>query len=245
MTVAVPGPVQLTKRVWLWPSDPDSLRVQSAVGVIVGDQGTILVDAGNSPEHASRIQEWVHASGFPPIHAIVLTHHHWDHAFGACALDVPVIAHAGCRIALQAEAAKSWLPSALREEIRHSPRLGPSHRAKLRAIRDWKTFRVILPHTVFETTYTLDPGGCSIELEHVGGQHAADSIVVRIPGDRLMFLGDCFYPPPYHLRKPDAAPDRSMLALLLSPAYDLYVEGHGAPRSRRSLQQWAEDRGGT
>jgi hypothetical protein len=38
------------------------------------------------------------------------------------------------------------------------------------------------------------------ELEHVGGQHAEDSIVVKIPQAQIMFIGDCYCLPTLHLR---------------------------------------------
>lgn len=236
MKPGVPGPVRLADRVWLWPSDPDPSRVHSAVGVIVGDHGTLLIDAGNSPEHAARIHRWLLASGFPPLQGVVFTHHHWDHTFGACALEVPVIAHESCHDLLQDEAKRAWNASALQEEMAQNPRLTPSHQAKLQAIKDWATFRIVTPGTVFRTGLSLDPGGCPIELAHVGGGHASDSILVRIPSARMLFLGDCHYPPPLHLRSEDSAPDRDLLASLLHPGFDLYVEGHGESRTREQVR---------
>jgi glyoxylase-like metal-dependent hydrolase (beta-lactamase superfamily II) len=80
-----------------------------------------------------------------------------------------------------------------------------------------------------------------MELLHVGGQHAEDSIVVKIPQDRVMFTGDCYYPPPLRLRKPDPAPSRDLLRRLENDAYDLYVEGHDKPSTRRELLKFLEE----
>lgn len=187
-------PIPLSNGVWLWPSDPDPSRVHSAVGVVAGTRETALVDTGNCPGHATKICRWAEEMGLPPIGTVIYTHHHWDHAFGACALGAHVVAHRECLDRLREEAAKPWNPAALQAEMTREPRLEPSHRAKLRAIRDWTSFRIVLPRTTFEHGLSLDLGGLTLELSHVGGGHASDSIIVRVPEARLAFLGDCYYP---------------------------------------------------
>jgi hypothetical protein len=62
----------LTGRVWLYPHDPDPDAVRPSVAVIADDRGSVLIDAGNSPEHARdilmsaatthRIPWWRHAA---------------------------------------------------------------------------------------------------------------------------------------------------------------------------------------
>jgi len=47
-----------------------------------------------------------------------------------------------------------------------------------------------------------------------------------------MFLGDCFYVPPLHLRKPGDVSDIGMLKRIQNDAYEKYVEGHGVPFTR-------------
>lgn len=238
---AVPfEPLRLSDRVWLWPSDPDPDKVQSTVGIVCGERETILIDAGNGPDLAIGIQRWLQTAGLPPVGHIILTHHHWDHSYGACAFDVPVIAQAECYKVLREDAGKPWSPSFLAAEMARNPRLGPSYRARLLAVKDWERFRIVLPDILVEARESLVLDGIRFELEPVGGQHAKDSMIIRVPHARVAFLGDCYYPPPFHLRTLDSAPDREMLASLVSDACDLYVEGHDLPRSRTQLERWFE-----
>ena len=41
----------------------------------------------------------------------------------------------------------------------------------------------MLPEIVFEKTKTLDVSGMKVELEHVGGRHSEDSIVVKVASE--------------------------------------------------------------
>jgi glyoxylase-like metal-dependent hydrolase (beta-lactamase superfamily II) len=174
---------------------------------------------------------------------IIYTHHHWDHVYGACAFDVPVVAHRLCREILLEEAGKPWSSAYLQDEIRTNPQLKVSYETRDRLIEDWETFRIVVPEIVFEDSMVIELGEMKVVLEHVGGEHAQDSIVVKVPQAGVIFLGDCYYPPPLHLRKPDADISIPMLASLEDGAYGLYVEGHGEPYTRDGLLAFLEMEG--
>lgn len=227
--------IQLSDRVWLWPHRSSFSAVQSCVGVIAGREETVLVDAGNSPQLARRIKAALQQAGLPPVSRILYTHHHWDHVYGACEFQVPVIAHSRCKTLLTEEAQKPWGPEYLRQQMKVHPPLRASYTARLRAVRDWSGFRIVVPEIVFDDRLILRLGDMDLDLEHVGGQHAEDSIVVRVPQAGGMFLGDCYYPPPLHLRTPESKPALAMLAALERPEYTLYVEGHDRPFRRAQL----------
>lgn len=233
---------QLTEHIWLFPHHPDYQVVQSAVGVITTRDESILVDAGNSPRLAREIKAELLRCHLPPVTRIVYTHHHWDHVYGACEFGVPVTAHIRCTAILEEESKKSWGIALLNEEIRRNPKLTASYRARARAVDNWDSFQIIVPQHVFEKQELIHLDGLSLELEHVGGAHAEDSIIVKVPQEGVMFLGDCFYAPPLHLREPDSAPSLEMLMRLQNPAYDLYVEGHDKPFTRAELLAFLQDK---
>jgi len=232
---------QLADSVWLWPHNPDENAIQSTVGVIVGEDETILIDAGNSPRLARQIKDELKQRGLPPVGRIIYTHHHWDHIYGACAFDVPVIAHTSCREILAKEAQIPWSAEYLDREIARNSQLNLSYEARKRAVRDWQHFRIVVPNIVFAASETLHLSEGIIELEYVGGEHAEDSIIVKVPEARIMFVGDCFYPPPLHLRIAEPIPSISMLAFLLRDEYDLYVEGHDVPFTKGELLEFLGD----
>lgn len=227
--------IQLTEHTWLFHHHPDPATVQSAVGVIATRNESLLVDAGNSPRLARHIKAELARWNLPPVSRILYTHHHWDHIYGACEFKVPVTAHVMCRVILEKEAKKPWGIEYLNEEIKRNPKLTASHTARAKAADDWGTFRIVVPEDVFEKEKLIDLDGFPIELEHVGGEHAEDSIVVKVAQDEVMFIGDCYYPPPLHLRKPDSVPSLGMLRRLETNAYNLDVEGHEKPFTRAEL----------
>ncbi|MGD8405259.1 MAG: MBL fold metallo-hydrolase [Anaerolineales bacterium] len=231
---------QLSEHTWLLPHNPDENAVQSSIGVITTQNESLLIEAGNSPRLARQIKTELYRNNLPPVSQIIYTHHHWDHIYGACEFDVPVTAHTICKVLLEGESQKPWGIEYLRQEIQREPKLIVSFNARAKSIEDWGAFRIVVPEEVFEREKLINLGQLAIELEHVGGEHAQDSIFVKIPQDGVMFIGDCYYPPPLHLRKPNSAPSLDMLRRLQNDTYKLYVEEHDEPFARTELIEFLQ-----
>ena len=220
----------LAGRVWLAPHDPDPENIQASVAVIADDSGSVVVDAGHSPFVAREIQRDIRAAGLPEARTLIYTHHHWDHVWGACAWpDVEVIGHESGRGLLEQESQRPWSHEYLRQCVAEEPRLGPSFRARALAVTSWDGFSVRPPDRTFVDDLRL-PGG--IEVRHVGGRHAEDSTVVGVPDSQVLLLGDCYFPPPFHLRNPSDGPDLAMLRSLIDERYTWYVDSHDDPHHR-------------
>jgi glyoxylase-like metal-dependent hydrolase (beta-lactamase superfamily II) len=226
--------LQLADNVWVFP--PDSALTQPSIGIIVTPRQTILVDAGNSPSHAERIVAALKGIQAPPVRYIIYTHHHWDHVLGAQIFNVPVIAHVSCYELLCSLAAMPWNAAFVEAELRKNPLLHARYDGMQRALADWSEVRYVLPTMTFSQQMTLHMDGVTLLLEHVGGQHAEDSIIVRVPEAHVTFLGDCWYSPPYHLRTPESTPDWSMLARLVDASTEMYIVGHDLPASKTEIQ---------
>lgn len=81
---------KVTDRIYYLMNEEENER--PALGIVKGDQCCLLIDAGNSIEHAKILQKELEKMNFPPVRYVVLTHHHWDHAKGISAWDAMKIA---------------------------------------------------------------------------------------------------------------------------------------------------------
>lgn len=209
--------------VWLYPRDRSEQRLEPNVGVILTPEETILVDAGASIAHAQAIQSALAVKQFPPVKTIIYTHHHWDHVFGCAAWNAQnIIAHAECAQQLRTLAARQ--ASHGEQENR------------------WPETRIILPTIAMTTSLSLYRDSARIEIVHVGGRHAHDSLVVRVPDAGVMFLSDSYYPLPPNERPPgDEDLDLLMLESFLLPGYEHFVDGHGDPRSATQMRAMIDE----
>ncbi|WP_220195168.1 MBL fold metallo-hydrolase [Ktedonospora formicarum] len=223
---------QLAENIWILPRDKHPNKVQPNVGIICTSTQTVLVDCGNSPYHAQRLLAALKHLNAPPISQIIYTHHHWDHIFGASTFGVPVIAHELCQQLLTQHIQQRGGLAALKTQIQQNEP-GTHHEV-------WDHFQIILPDITFSHQLTLPLDGLTLELEHVGGVHAADSIVVRVKESHVMFIGDCYYPPPGYLQSSNKKTSWSMLSSFLDEkAIDVYVDGHSDPLKKSDLlKRW-------
>jgi glyoxylase-like metal-dependent hydrolase (beta-lactamase superfamily II) len=162
---------------------------------------------------------------------VIYTHHHFDHTFGAQVwTNSMVVAHTQCRAQLQERyAGRTWNPRYVEEQIYQHPAQAAGLRMLEKAVGDWQTFQVILPQLTFSDDLSLMLDGATLTLQHVGGQHASDSITVTVEESQVMFIGDCYYPPPMNVRQPEDTLDYAMVERLLARNAAIYSEGHNTP----------------
>ena len=233
---------QITDHVWHYPYDPDSAIVQPGVSAIISQNETVLVDAGNSPSHARQVRAALLTMEAPPVRYIIYTHFHWDHTFGAQMWrNSRVIAHQKCREHLLT--AYGNQPANLvraEEDLSDDAAQEPALSAVPQNIDHGQDFELVLPHMTFTGDMTLALAGVTINLHHIGGQHASDSITVR--ADDTLFIGDCYYPPPMNIRQPDDTLDFPMIEQLLAENATTYIEGHNRPKSHAEFAELLDQR---
>jgi glyoxylase-like metal-dependent hydrolase (beta-lactamase superfamily II) len=212
---------------WLPPAKPD----RPSLCAVVGEHATLMLDAGASDAHARLFLDALAAEGVAPPLAVALTHSDWDHVFGAVEVGAPVIAHRLTDVRLAELAATDWSDEALDARVAAAVR-SPEHAANVKAeMPAPRTVRVARAETVFEDGLDLELGGVTVRVRHVGGDHAADSTVMYVEQDRLLFLGDALYESTGGeaggaARMLTAERAFPLLDAVLAFDAELYVEGH-------------------
>lgn len=231
---------QISKHVW-WLS-PDSATDRPVLGVIAGTRGTLIVDAGASPAHAQVLQEEIAAAGLPAPRYLALTHWHWDHIFGLAAWDLPTFSHIETQRKIVELAALDWSHAAVDARVDAGIEIAFCRDMMNLEMPDRSRLVLPAPDIAFADECWIDLGEVTCRLLHVGGDHAADSTVVCVPADGIVFLGDCIAqnlyhaPPSYTLAK--VSP---LMARLLDLQAALYLFGHGPdPITRNELADEAE-----
>lgn len=226
---------QISPHVYWLP--PDATTDRPVLGAVAGERATLLVDAGNSPAHARLFLAEVARLKVAPPQFLVLTHWHWDHIFGAATIPLPTLAHQETRRRVIEMASWDWSDAALDERVAAGLEI-EFCRDMIKAELPDRTDLILRPPDIaFSDRVELDLGGISAQLSHVGGDHAADSTIVFIPEERIVFMSDCLAPDLYH--PPRRYTTRHLFPLmdqLLNCTADFYLMGHNPePISRAEL----------
>jgi glyoxylase-like metal-dependent hydrolase (beta-lactamase superfamily II) len=139
-------------------------------------------------------------------------------------LAVPVVAHKLTAEALGELAATDWSDGALDRRVA-AGEASPEHAANVKEeLPSPRTVRIAPADIVFQEGLDFDLGEVTVQARHVGGDHAADSSVMYVEPDRVLFLGDCLYEAPSGGYTAERLA-RLTVAVLAFDA-ELYVEGH-------------------
>jgi glyoxylase-like metal-dependent hydrolase (beta-lactamase superfamily II) len=146
-------------------------------GVIVGDDGVVVVDAQATPAMAGQVIERIRQVTDKPVRYVVLSHYHAVRVLGASAYDAGEILASEATRALIVERGKEDWDS----EYGRFPRLFQA--AETIPGLTWPTM-------TFPSSLTLHLGRRRVELIHLGRGHTAGDIVAWVPDAQVMFSGD-------------------------------------------------------
>jgi glyoxylase-like metal-dependent hydrolase (beta-lactamase superfamily II) len=184
------------------------------LGLIVGAEMALVVDTGSTPAQGRQLRQAVSQVTDVALWGAVVTHWHYDHAFGLAAYsDLQTIAQDSVRSRLMH-------PDAATE----ATRLGLS------------TSDLALPNRELVVATAVELGGRRVEIAHLGLGHTDGDLVVVVPDADLLFVGDLLESagPPWF--GDDCYPDEWGTTLDgvigLMTASTLAVPGHGDPVDR-------------
>jgi glyoxylase-like metal-dependent hydrolase (beta-lactamase superfamily II) len=184
------------------------------VTLIVGGEAALVVDTLSTAGQARLLREAVRSVTTLPLRA-VNTHHHFDHCFGNDTL-APTVIHAH--------------PEAAALIARTDPatvyRAWGTYHPDLAGVRD---VRIRVPDALVPTRSTVDLGGRTVDLCHLGRGHTAGDLVVHVPDAGVVVAGDLVEesgPPSFDDAYPLEWPETLVGVLALSAG--TVVPGHGA-----------------
>jgi glyoxylase-like metal-dependent hydrolase (beta-lactamase superfamily II) len=210
MTSALAPWSELRSGVYVTVAQPESVNI----GLIAGSQRSVLVDTGSSPAQGRALRASLAAVTDRRLTAVVVTHWHYDHAFGLAAFDdIQRIAH---------ESLYFRLASA--EAALEAERLGVDPQELGR------------PNVELAVATALDLGDRRVEIAHLGRGHTDGDVVVVVPDADVVFAGDLIEsagPPSFGADSvPDEWPATLDAVIGLMTATTLAVPGHGKPVGR-------------
>lgn len=185
-------------------------------GVIVGDNGVIVIDAKTTLAGGKELLESIAKITPKPVNTVILTHSDGDHVNGLAAFP------AGITIIAQ-ENNKKEQETAIAKGGRGAP---PADHLPTKLVKN-------------KESVTID--GVKLELRHWAPAHTSGDLVVFVPAEKLVFTGDLITENPYpliHRQKDGTAAGwvQSCKGMIAFNA-DTYVTGHGKIQTKADLQK--------
>ena len=170
--------------------------------MIEGENSNIIIDTTGSIETAREVKEIFQSINPNPISAIIYTHNHADHVYGASVFaedsDPDIYAHSstekyisrviGILRPIIGSRSSKMFGNVLPDEQVENNGIGPF----LEIGRDGRTTGLLYPTKVFDEKLELEISGVKVVLYHAPGE-TNDQIFVWLPDKKTLFPGDNFY----------------------------------------------------
>lgn len=214
---------QLTNRIWYY--GPDQAMDRPLLGYIKGDEKSMAVDVGFSPDHAKKFYRAIGHAGLPMPDYTVITHWHWDHTFGMEKVEGKLIEHEETARILEQENVRNQNPAYARSVRRGYTFLDHEFRGKdLPQIRK--------PDITYRDKMEIDLGNVQVMLLHTESPHTNDSTLVWVPSEKTLFLGDAMLGDFNHGMYVDPGKMRKLREVLKTIDYRYILSGHEIPRKK-------------
>ena len=163
---------RLSKSCWAFTAEGDP-----NTGVIVGDDGVMVIDAQATPAMAREVIRRIRRVTSKPIRHVVLSHYHAVRVLGASAYKAEQIIASQRTLGLIRERGRQDMAS----EIGRFPRLFRG--AESIPGLTWPTM-------VFKDEMTVMLGKLEVRILHLGPGHTGGDTVVWVPSEKVLFSGD-------------------------------------------------------
>lgn len=218
---------KLTEHVYYTKSNTEVDR--PVLGYILGDKFSVMIDAGNSANHVWAYNHALAETGVRKPKYCVITHWHWDHTFGMHALDMETIACCKTNEELHRMSLWNWNDEAMKQRLASGEEIefADEHiRAEYSRLEDIK----VVPATLtFDRKLVIDCGNITCECIHLSSAHSDDSVVIYIPEEKVIFIGDIYNDDFYNNHHRDLKKTEKLYQDLSRIDFDIVVAGHSKP----------------
>ena len=176
------GLQRISEHVWIMPFD--SPKDRPNLGYILGSGIALAVDAGHSSSHVEEFYDAIREEGLPLPALTVITHWHWDHTYGMHAVNGKTLARpeTNARL-LEIKREMDSDPGKIQEFINSDPTIRREYAGEVPVV-------VVPADEIVREDRTIDLRGVTAEIMLSPSPHTDDALLVYVPEDRVLFVGD-------------------------------------------------------
>lgn len=224
---------KLSKHIYYSEHNPKGDR--PVLGYIVGNKMAIMVDAGNSAAHTADFFDLLHRYGLKKPDICIITHWHWDHTFGLHALDIETYAHTNTNEKLRELSTWEWTDSAMKQRIEDGTEIPFADENIRLEYQDLNAIKVIPAAHIIKQKTTFDCGEIVCHCIHLPSAHSDDSLVIHIPAEKILFIGDIYGDDFYKNHSRSLKKTQALYDALAALDFSIAVPGHSQPISKENL----------
>ena len=216
------------------------MYLEPTLGYVKGEYFSVMLDSGNGPAQVETFLKELKENDLPMPSYVILTHHHWDHSFGAAYIDIPVIATDRARDSLIELSQLEWDDESLYQRVKDGTEIKYSADV-IKRVYENHEIKIRIPDMPKMADFNLNLGGVKINCIYNDNSHSNDAFLIYIPEEKVLFLGDShaknYYTKPMAYNKQKLRDYIDRISIL---DFEHAVPGHGNVFTREELLDYLE-----
>lgn len=210
------------------PQTPENGARIANDGFIVGGDAVLVVDTGSTRRYGAQMLEAIAETTDLPVRHVIVTHHHFDHAFG-----IPAFTDQGIEVVMHAEAARLLAFEGEAVLAAVGDLIGP----------DWMDGTTVgMPTRTITEAEDFDLGGRVVTVTPFPNGHTPGDLAITDRATRTVFAGDLvFIGRPSTVPHADISTWRKHLDTLTTWDWQNLIPGHGPLVTEPSALENARD----
>ena len=225
------GLVKFNDRIFYLPNETQTDR--PLLAYVKGEKFSLAIDAGNSSDHVDEFYKSLEAENLKKPEVTIITHWHWDHTFGMHHINGLSIAHKKTNEFLKAEQDKF-------KDASYLDILKRDNKYIAREYSNNKDIIVTLSDIEFDKELVINLGDISAEIFHTQAPHSEDTVLIYIPEEKVLFLGDSTSEDFFNNNYMDINKLKSLIETIGKIECKTCILGHAEPLDKNDLLDYLE-----
>ena len=222
---------KISDRIYYLPAEEETDR--PVLGYIKGDKYSLAIDAGNSSKHVEKFYSELNNANLKLPDYTVITHWHWDHTFGMHSVVGKTIAGQLTNNKLKEVAAWQWSDADMKNRLETGKDIEMCDRCIKVEYPNRQEIKVTSADIEFNGSLKINLGGIYCELTEIQAPHSEDSVLVYVPQEKTVFVGDADCEDYYDNNgRYDKDKLESFISLIKERDFNTYVLGHDEPQTK-------------
>lgn len=232
--------VKVTDRIFYLPGEAETDR--PFLYYIKGENYSVVIDAGNSKQHVDLFYRGIEEMNLPYPKYTVITHWHWDHTFGIPYVSGETIANELTRQKLIQVSQWVWTVEAMEEREKSGEDIAFCNACIKKEYPNLGDIKVKTVDIGITQMKELDLGDVHVWLYPVDSIHSRDALVVYIPEEKALFIGDADCEDHYE-RNGEVDPEKleAYAEFITKFEFDYYLLGHDYPDNKKGVMKYFDE----
>lgn len=224
---------KISERIYYLINDRETDR--PLLGYIKGDKYSLMVDAGNSKKHVEKFNNSLKELNLKLPDYVAITHWHWDHSYGMHSVVGKTIACEKTNEQLKIMSKWQWTDEAMKKRLLTGEDIDFADTNIRKEYKELQDIKVITSDIVFKNKIEMDLGGLTVILKNVISPHSEDSVIVYVPDEKVVFIGDAYGVDYYNNYEYDSVKLNGLINVLENLDFNICLAGHSEPLSKTKI----------